>query len=95
MGIRRWLRRVERDAWETSGSAYIPQESGPPVRVGGEEWLEAFSTAVQRMTDKSIPEHPLAKAARNSPDPDWHRSLIAGTYTLDNGAERVGKPHEE
>ncbi len=90
MGIRRWLRRVERDSRE-AGDTSIPQVDGPPVQVSGEQWLQAFSTSVQRMYDKSIPAHPVSKAAASSPDPTWNRSLIAGTHTLDNGAERVGK----
>ncbi len=94
--LRRWLRKIERDSRER-GNPSIPQIDGPPVQVTGEEWLEAFSTSVQRMYDKGIPEHPLGKAAANSPDPRWSRSLIAGTHTLPNGAERVGKAgsHED
>ncbi len=96
MGIRRWLRRVERDSRET-GDTSIPQVDGPPVQVSGEQWLQAFSVAVKRMYDKDIPEHPLNTAAANSSDSRWSRSLIAGTHTLPNGAERVGKadPHED
>ncbi len=94
MGIRRWLRKVERISRET-GDLSIPQVDGPPVQVSGEEWLQAFSTSVQRMYDKGIAEHPLSKAAANSPDSRWNRSLIAGTHTLPNGAERVGRPYEK
>ena len=95
-GLRRWTRSLERSARESSkGSAHIPQPDGPPVRVSGEEWLAAFSTSVQRMSNKDIPEHPVSKAAANSPDPAWHRSLIAGTHSIPGGGERVGKPYEK
>ena len=93
--LRRWTRHLERSARDSRGHAYISQPDGTHVEVSGEEWLAAFSTSVQRMCGEDVPEHPVSTAAANSPDPNWSRSLIAGTHTLDNGAKRVGKPYEE
>ena len=93
--LRRWLRKIERDSRETSGFAYIPQPDGTHVEVSGEEWIAAFSASTKRMCGEDVPEHPVSTVAANSPDPRWSRSLIAGTHTLDNGAERVGKPYEK
>jgi hypothetical protein len=71
------LRRAEQQAAELGGVAYIPQIDGPPVRVSNEEMREAFSVSVKRLCGQNVPEHPVSRAAANSPDPDWHNNFIA------------------
>ena len=78
--IRNWLDRLERSS---STVILIPQYNAPPVRTAQEEVSEAFRTAYERfyaIADEREPpsEHPLAEVTRNSPDPLWSESFLAG-----------------
>jgi hypothetical protein len=89
MGIRRWLRRVERDS--EGGAAYISQINGPPVRVSNEAMKEAWASSVARLVGKDVPEHWVSKAARRSPDPDWRDNLIARAHIIGEKPEDLSE----
>ncbi len=39
---------------------------------------DAFLNAYDRACGKDLPEHPMSVAARNSSDPTWRNSVVAG-----------------
>ena len=82
------LRRLERLA--AGNVVSIPQPGGePPARFPESQLPLAYTSALAReLGDASTPNHPLSRAARRSPDPEWSRSVIA------EGAE-VGEPPED
>jgi hypothetical protein len=57
----------------------IPQPDGePPARFPESALRDAFLNATRRACGADVPEHPLSAAARNSPDPTWRDSVVAG-----------------
>jgi hypothetical protein len=79
MGLRSWIKRLERDAQEEM--IVIPQADGTLKRFPQSAAKEAFMNAMARMGAGSEadapPEHPLTAAARNSSDPTWAQSFYA------------------
>ena len=67
MGLRNKLRKLERDAQEEM--IEIPRGDGTVARFPQSAGLEAFMALMDGR------DHPLAKAARNSPEPKWSRSF--------------------
>ena len=78
MGLRGWIKRLERDA--RGEMVAIRQPDGSVERFPQSElapaYLDAFDRAVGR-SDPDEPPHQLCAAARNSPDPAWQDSLYA------------------
>ncbi len=77
MGLRGWLKRLERDAREEM--IEIPQLDGTVKRFPQSEGMDAFLNLMDRMGagEDAPPEHPLIAAARNSSDPKWANSFFA------------------
>ncbi len=77
MGLRGWLKRLERDAREEM--IEIPQKGGTVKRFPQSEGMDAFLNLMDRMGagEDAPPEHPLIAAARNSSDPKWTHSFFA------------------
>ncbi len=77
MGLRGWLKRLERDARE--GMIGIPQQDGTVKRFPQSAGMEAFINLMDRMGagEDAPPEHPLIEAARNSSEPEWSQSFYA------------------
>jgi len=71
MGLRGWLRRLEREAEEEM--VVIPQRYGPPARFPTSALKDAYLNLIERMGagEDAPPEHPLLVAVRNSSDPEW------------------------
>jgi hypothetical protein len=81
MGLRNWVKRLERDA--RGEMVAISQPDGSVERFPQSElapaYLDAFDRAVGR-SDPAEPWHPLCAAARNSSDPTWRDSLYASEW---------------
>jgi hypothetical protein len=77
LGLRGWLKRLERDAREEM--VEIPQQDGTVARFPMSALPEAFINSVERAGagEDAPPEHPLSVAARNSSDPKWSGSFYA------------------
>ena len=67
MRLRGWIKRLERDAREEM--LEVPQRDGTVKRFP----LSAAPEALVSLIDGR--DHPLAEAARNSPDPEWSGSF--------------------
>ena len=72
MGLRGWVKRLERDARGESVERFPQSELASA-------YLDAFDRAVGRSAPDE-PWHPLCAAARNSPDPAWRDSLYASEW---------------
>ena len=66
----------------------IPQQDGPPARFPRSDLADAYVNALDRRLGEDVPEHPLSRAARNSSDPTWRDSVVAGP-------EEVPEPPED
>jgi hypothetical protein len=79
MGLRGRLRKLERDAEEEM--FIIPQRDGTVERFPKSEGVEALLNLFDRLGagEDAPPEHPLLKAARNSSDHEWTRTIFAMT----------------
>jgi hypothetical protein len=76
LGLRGWLKRLERDAREEM--VEIPQEDGTAARSPKSDLAPAFLDAFERAVGRSgDPWHPLCTAAHDSPDPAWRDSFYA------------------
>jgi hypothetical protein len=77
MGLRGWLKRLERDA--RGEMIEIPQRDGSVARFPQSAAREAYANLMDRMgaQEDVPPEHPLIAAARNSSDPEWSESFYA------------------
>jgi hypothetical protein len=69
MGLRGWLKRLERAAAQEL--AEIPQRDGPAGRFPRGTVAEAFICLYEGR------DHPLLAAARNSSDPKWSQGVYA------------------
>jgi hypothetical protein len=89
MGLRGWVKRLERDAREEM--IEIPQKDGTVVRFPKSAGVDAFINLMDRMGagDDAPPEHPLTAAARNSSEPKWSESVYA------SGGEGWTEPIED
>ncbi len=77
MGLRSWVKRLERAA--RGEYIEIPQKDGTTARFPESAGMDAFMNLMDRMGagEDAPPEHPLIAAARNSSDPKWSRSFFA------------------
>ena len=77
MGLRAWIKRLERDA--QGEMIEIPQRDGTVKRFPQSAAKEVFLNAYERFGsgEDAPPEHPLSAAARNSSDPAWTESFYA------------------
>lgn len=74
MGLRDRLRRLEEEA---EGEMFIiPQHDGTVARFPASAGVEALLSLIDGR------DHPLAEAARNSPDPKWTNSFYCA-FPLD------------
>ncbi len=78
MGLRNWLKRLERDAREEM--IEVPQADGTVKRFP----QSAAPEALLSLTNGR--DHPLAEAARSSSSPEWSRSFYTST-PIDQDAE--------
>ena len=53
---------------------------------------DAYVNAVRRTCGEDLPEHPLSAAARNSPDPQWRDSVVAGPEEEPGHVEDLSEP---
>ncbi len=77
MGLRSWIKRLERDAREEM--IEIPQKDGTVARFPQSAGMDAFINLMDRMGagEDAPPEHPLIAAARNSSERGWSNSIYA------------------
>jgi hypothetical protein len=77
MGLRGWVKRLERDAREEM--IEIPQQDGTLKRFPQAASIKAFMNLMDRLGagEYAPPEHPLIAAARNSSEPEWAHSIYA------------------
>ena len=77
MGLRGWIKRLERDA--RGEMIEIPQKDGTIKRFPQSAGMDAFLNLMDRMGagEDAPPEHPLIAAARNSSAPKWSQSFYA------------------
>ena len=79
MGLRGWIKRLERGSAEELIS--IPQVDGSVKRFSEADLKAAFLNGIDRATaereEDRPPEHPLLIAAKNSSDPKWRNSFYA------------------
>jgi hypothetical protein len=77
MGLRSWLKRLERDAREEM--IEILQQDGTVKRFPQSAGMDAFINFMDRMGagEEAPPEHPMLAAVRNSSDPKWTNSIYA------------------
>ena len=80
MSLKRWIRRLEREAEEEIVA--IPQSDGTVKRFPQSDLMEAFLSGVDRATGKDVPDHPLSMAARNSSEAKWRESFYAGSEEI-------------
>ena len=90
MGLRGWLKRLERAAEEEM--IVIPQRDGTVRRFPAEEGMKAYMNLMERLGagEDAPPEHPLIAAARNSTEPKWAASFYAV-----NDPEELTRPVED
>jgi len=76
MGLRGWIKRLERDAREEM--LEIPQKDGTVKRFPQSAGMEAYMNFMDRLGagEDAPPEHPLIAAARNSSEPKWSKSFF-------------------
>ncbi len=69
----------------------ISQPGGPPARFPESQLADAFLNAYHRTLGEDLPEHPLSAAARNSPDPQWRDSVVAGPEEVPGHVEDLSE----
>ncbi len=77
MGLRSWVKRLERGAQEEM--IVIPQQDGTVARFPQSAGMDAFINLMERMgaEEDAPPEHPMIAAARNSSERGWANSVYA------------------
>ncbi len=77
MGLRSWLKRLEKDA--RGEEIVIPQRDRTVKKFPQSAARDAFINLMGRMGagEDAPPEHPLIAAARNSSEPEWANSIYA------------------
>ncbi len=88
--MRSRLRRLHRMA--EGNVVAIPQRDGPPARFPESALADAYVNAVQRTCGEPVEEHPLSTAARNSSDPKWRDSLVAGVEVVPEPPPDLSEP---
>ena len=89
MSFRAKLRRLERLA--VGNVISISQPDGPPARFPEGALKDAYVNAFRRCCGEDLPEHPLSAAARNSPDPQWRDSVVAGPEEVPGHVEDLSE----
>jgi hypothetical protein len=89
VGIREWLRKLEREAEEEV--IEIQQCHGTVKRYNERGLLEASWNWMERLRagEDAPPEHPLTEAARSSSDLKWSKSFLAIIPTLDEYTDGI------
>jgi hypothetical protein len=77
MGLRGWIKRLERDAEEEM--IVIPQKDGTAKKFPQSAGIDAYLNLFERLGagQDAPPEHTLIEAARASSDPKWSESFFA------------------
>jgi hypothetical protein len=77
MGLRRRLKRLQRDAEEEM--LVIPQRDGTVKKFPPGAGADAYMNMMDRLGagEDAPTEHPLIEAARNSSDPRWLNTFYA------------------
>jgi hypothetical protein len=90
VGLRGWLKRLERAAEEEM--IVIPQRDGTVKRFPASEGVDAYMNLMERLGagEDAPPEHPLIAAVRNSSEPKWAASFYAV-----NDPEELTRPVED
>jgi hypothetical protein len=83
MGLRDRLRRLEREAEEVM--IVVAQADGTVKKFPQSALPEAFVA----LTDGR--DHPLLEAARNSPDPEWQKSVY-NEFPINPDVEDLSEP---
>jgi hypothetical protein len=86
MGFRGRLKRLEEESREEF--IEIPQRDGTVKRFAQSEGMEAFVSLIEGE------DHPLAEAARNSPDPEWANSFY-NAFPMPDDAEDLSERSRE
>ena len=89
MTVRAKLRRLERLA--VGNVVTIPQPDGTVRRFPESALKDAYLNAYRRGCGEELPEHPLSAAARNSPDPQWRDSVVAGPEEVPDAVEDLSE----
>ena len=76
MGLKDRLRQLERKS--EGEMVLIPQLGRDVARFPKADLADAFIVALDRELGRTTEDHPLCKAARHSPDPEWSESVFAG-----------------
>jgi hypothetical protein len=87
--VRGRLRRLERLA--EGNVITIPQRDGTVRRFPEGALKAAYVNAFRRGCGEDLPEHPLSAAARNSPDPQWRDSVVAGPEEVPGHVEDLSE----
>jgi len=82
MGLRGWIKRLERDAREEM--IEIPQQDGAVKRFPQSAGMEAFMALMDGR------DHPLAEAARNSSEREWTHSFYSA-FPIDEDIEDLSE----
>ena len=82
MGLKDQLKRLEREA--RGEFIEISQRDGTVKRFAQSEGMEALLSLIDGRN------HPLAEAARNSPDPEWSNSFYSA-FPIDAAAEDLSE----
>ncbi len=83
------VRRLERLA--EGNTVTILQPDGPPARFPESALRDAYVNAFRRGCGEDLEEHPLSSAARNSPDPQWRGSVVAGPEEVPDHVEDLSE----
>jgi hypothetical protein len=89
VGLKGRIARLERKA--AKEMAVIPQLEGTVKRFPERQLAEAFLNAMDRAVGLTEDEHPLSRAARNSPDPEWRNSVYVQEVP-DHPVEDLSEP---
>ena len=82
MGLRGWIKRLERDAREEM--IEIPQQDGTVKRFPQSAGMEALIALIDGR------DHPLAEAARNSSEHKWTHSFYSA-FPIDDDIEDLSQ----
>jgi hypothetical protein len=83
VGIRGRLRKLEREA--RGEFIEIPQRDGTVKRFAQSEGMDALVSLIDGE------DHPLAEAARNSPEPKWANSFYSA-FPIDDAEDLSEQP---
>ena len=84
MSLKNRLKRLEREAEQEM--IVIPQTDGTVKKFPHSDGMEALLALVDGR------DHPLAEAARSSPDPRWEKSVYSAFPIDREGVEDLSEP---